>query len=296
MEERCFGPVRFIPGQRNGRYPNCHSIYIEGAGVLIDPASDRERLIRLKQESGVTAVWLSHWHEDHITHLDLFEDLPLRISKKDAPMLSDIELFLDGYGIEIEDHRNYWRQIMVEQFHYRPRIAHKFFQDGQQIRLDTVTVEALHTPGHTPGHLAFFFKEPEVLFLGDYDLSWFGPWYGDRESSIEKTIQSVERLKNIPAKIWLTGHETGVFDSNPGELWDRYLGVIENRMQKLLKHLEKPKTMTEIVDAWIVYGRKREPEAFFAFAEKALMKKHLEILMEKSMVLKAGDLYYLNCA
>ncbi len=292
MEERCFGPVRFIPGQNNGKYPNCHSIYIEGAGVLIDPASDRDRLIRLKQESGVTAVWLSHWHEDHITHLDLFEDLPLRISKKDAPMLSDIELFLDGYGIEIEDHRKYWRQIMVEQFHYRPRIPHEFFQDGQQIRLDTVTVEVHHTPGHTPGHLAFFFKEPEVLFLGDYDLSWFGPWYGDRESSIEETIQSVERLKKIQAKIWLTGHETGIFERDPGELWGTYVGVIEERTLKLLKHLEKPRTMNEIVDAWIVYGRKREPEAFFAFAEEALMKKHLEMLMEKSMVSKNGDRYY----
>ena len=50
--------------------------------------------------------------------------------------------------------------------------------------------------------------------------------------------------------------------------------------------------MDEIVDAWIVYGRKREPEAFFAFAEEALMKKHLEMLVEKSLVLKDGGRYY----
>ncbi|UCH22190.1 MAG: MBL fold metallo-hydrolase [Deltaproteobacteria bacterium] len=294
MEERCFGPVRFLPGLNSGKYPNCHSLYIEGAGVLIDPASDRDRLIRLQKESGVTAVWLSHWHEDHITHLDLFEDLPLWISQKDAPMISNIELFLDGYGFENEDHRNFWRQLMVEQFHYRPRKPHGFLQDGQQIRLGTVTVEVIHAPGHTPGHLAFFFLEPKVLFLADYDLSWFGPWYGDRESSIEETIRSVERLKKIPAKIWLTGHETGIFESNPGKLWDQYLGVIEHRTQKLLQHLEKPRTMEGIIDAWIVYGRKREPEAFFAFAEKALMKKHLEILMEKSLVSKDGDRYHLE--
>jgi hypothetical protein len=49
--------------------------------------------------------------------------------------------------------------------------------------------------------------------------------------------------------------------------------------------------MKEIVAAWIVYGRKREPEAFFAFAEEALMKKHLEILIEKSMVSKKEDRY-----
>jgi glyoxylase-like metal-dependent hydrolase (beta-lactamase superfamily II) len=292
MEEKCFGPIRFLPGQNNGKYPHCHSIYIEGAGVLIDPASDRERLILLKQETGVTAVWLSHWHEDHITHLDLFEDLPLWVGQLDAPMLSDIELFLDGYGIQIEDHRKFWREIMVDQFHYRPRIPQEYLRDGQKIRLDTVTVEVLHTPGHTPGHLAFFFIEPEVLFLGDYDLTWFGPWYGDRESSIEETIRSVECLKKIPAKIWLTGHETGVFEKDPGELWDKYLGVIDERTLKLLKHLEKPRTMSEIVEAWIVYGRKREPEAFFAFAEEALMKKHLEMLMDQSKVVKDGDRYH----
>jgi glyoxylase-like metal-dependent hydrolase (beta-lactamase superfamily II) len=46
--------------------PFCHSPYIEGAGVLIDPASDRNRMKRLREKSGVKAVWLSHWHEDHL--------------------------------------------------------------------------------------------------------------------------------------------------------------------------------------------------------------------------------------
>ena len=33
-----FGPVWFIPGENHGKYPFCHSVYVEGAGVLIDPA------------------------------------------------------------------------------------------------------------------------------------------------------------------------------------------------------------------------------------------------------------------
>ena len=70
MQEQNFGPVRFIPGQSQGRYPFCNSIYIEGAKILIDPASDRERLLRLRDQEGVAAVWLSHWHEDHITDLE----------------------------------------------------------------------------------------------------------------------------------------------------------------------------------------------------------------------------------
>jgi hypothetical protein len=46
MRERLFGPICFIPGKNKGKYPYCHSLFIEGAGILIDPASDRERLTR----------------------------------------------------------------------------------------------------------------------------------------------------------------------------------------------------------------------------------------------------------
>ena len=42
--------------------------------------------------------------------------------------------------------------------------------------------------------------------------------------------------------------------------------------------------MKDIVNAWIVYRKPREPEAFFAFAEEALMRKHIERLMIKGDV------------
>ena len=32
MEERSFGPVRFLPGKNEGKFPFCHSIYIDGVG------------------------------------------------------------------------------------------------------------------------------------------------------------------------------------------------------------------------------------------------------------------------
>jgi hydroxyacylglutathione hydrolase len=278
MDERNFGPVRFIPGANSGRYPCCHSIYIEGAGVLIDPASDRERLTRLRDEEGVKAVWLSHWHEDHIAHLDLFEDTPLLMSAADVPPLADLETFLDWYDMDHDQYREFWREIMLTNFHYRPRRPTGFLEGGQVVDLGEVTVEIIAAPGHTPGSLVFLFREPEVLFLVDYDLTSFGSWYGDRYSSIDQTIETIHRLREIPAKIWLTGHETGVFEQNPGELWDRYLAVIDTRQQKLEKFLAEPRTMDEIIEAWIVYGRPREPKDFYWFSEKAIIRKHLQRL------------------
>ena len=291
MKERCFGPIRFIPGENRGKYPFCHSLYLDGAGILIDPASDRDRLKRLHKESGVREVWLSHWHEDHFMHLDLFEDLPLLISEQDAPQLSDVELFLDGYGIKMEDQRRIWREIVTTQFHFRPRKPAGFLDGEHKIQLEDLTVEIIRTPGHTPGHLCFFFQEPGVLFLGDYDLTAFGPWYGDRDSSIQDTIASVERLKQIPATIWLTCHETGVFEENPGDLWDQYLAVIDYREQRLLDYLDQPRTMTDIVDAWIVYQRPRDPKEFYALTEEMIMQKHLDLLVSKSLVVKEGEQY-----
>ena len=292
MEERHFGAVTFIPGERDGRYPFCHSIYIEKAGVLIDPASDRQRLVELRKNFDVKEVWLSHWHEDHIMHLDLFDDLPLGIAQPDAPQLSDLDRFIDSYGVDTEEERKFWRTFLTEKFNFRPRIPTRFLQRGETIHLDTVTVEVIGAPGHTPGHIALFFREPEVLFLADYDLTTFGPWYADVDSSIEEPVKSVTRLRSIPARVWLPCHETGVFEQEPGDLWDQYLGVIEKREKKLLNLLETPKTLTEIAGACIIYGRPREPKAFYKLGEHGHMKKHLEKLISEGAVVKEGETYY----
>ena len=291
LAEQRFGPVWFIPGKNQGKYPFCHSLYLEGAGILIDPASDRERLLQLRREQGVKMVWLSHAHEDHFMHLDLFDDLPLWMSDKDSSALSSLEMFLDCYGIDNHDYRNYWRKILAEEFHFKPRKPTQFLQGGEIMDLGTVTVEVIGTPGHTPGHLAFFFREPKVLFIGDYDLTKFGPFYGDVHASIEQTVDSVNRLKRIPAKVFLTSHETGVFMGDPGRLWADYLNVIFDRENRLLEFLNEPRTMGEIVEEWIIYGRPREPIAFFELGERALMKKHLDRLKSLGKVFQEGDRY-----
>ena len=295
MEEKSFGPIRFIPGINRGKYPYCHSVYVEGAKILIDPASDRERLKRLRNEEGVAQVWLSHWHEDHFMDLDLFDDLPLGIHPLDAPPLADVDAFLDAYAIETPAFRDSWRSIVTDRFHYRSRKPQITLEAGIR-ELDDLTVEILHTPGHTPGHLSFFFPESGVLFLGDYDLTPFGPWYGDRDSDITATIASIRRLEKLPARTWLTCHETGVFEKQPGPLWSSYLAVIEKRERRLLEFLAAPRSQEDIINAWIVYLKKREPEDFYRFGEWAIIQKHLKGLMASGLVVFDKGLYRKNDA
>lgn len=293
-KETCFGPLLFIPGENGGKYPNCHSLYLQDDKILIDPGSNRERLIQLRDNPGVREVWLTHWHEDHFMHLDLFDHIPLRVSEQDAPPLSDIEIFMDSYGMVRGRDREYWRPVLIKRFHFKPRRPERFLIGGQTIHLKSGTVQVLATPGHTPGHLSFFFPEPGVLFMGDYDLSHFGPWYGDLRSSIQDTMDSVERLRQVPARIWLTSHESGIFEDNPGARWDQYLGVIAEREEKLRDLLKSPRSFEQIVGACIVYGRPREPKSFFQLGEIGHMKKHLRKLMREGTVARDGDFFILS--
>jgi glyoxylase-like metal-dependent hydrolase (beta-lactamase superfamily II) len=293
MEQNTFGPVRLIPGNNNGKYPYSHSLFIEEAGIIIDPASDREVLQDLRDRGKVSAVWLSHFHEDHFGMIDIFDGLPIWISERDAPPMASMSVFLDWYGIDGVEARDYWQRFMEEQFRYSPRKPSRFFQDGEVVDLGSEQVEVIPTPGHTPGNLSFLFRQAEILFIGDYDLTPFGPWYGDRYSSIEETIASIHRLREIPAKLWLTSHEAGVFTSPPGPLWNRYEGIIFERERKLLAFLKKQRTLQEIRNAWICYGKPREPKAFFEFAEGALIGKHLDYLLKRGLIQRKGEHYSL---
>ncbi|MBW2355594.1 MAG: MBL fold metallo-hydrolase [Deltaproteobacteria bacterium] len=293
MQEIDFGPIRFIPGPNRGKYPHCHSLFIPGDGILIDPGADRRRLQRLREENQVREIWLSHWHEDHWMHLDLFDDLPLRLHPADAPPLASLDAFLDAYGISNPALRRDFARTLETRFHFRRRLPRADLGDGLTLSLDSVTVDVIHTPGHTPGHLCFFFRQPAVLFLGDYDLTPFGPWYGDRDSSIPETIASIERLRQIAARTWLTSHETGVFTAPPDDLWDDYLAVIGQREAKLGRFLTAPRRLEQIIDQWIVYRKAREPLDLFRFAEAAIIRKHLDRMRQVGIVRAEKDRFYI---
>jgi len=280
-----FGKIRFIRGENGGKYPFNHSLYLEGADcrVIIDPSCGMQKMTDLKQKEGVDQVWLSHWHEDHMTFLCLFKNSGLRISERDFPPLTDLEVFLDWYDIREPHLREMWRSVMLSSFNYQPRKEALFFND-EKIDLGSLKVQIIATPGHTPGHLSFYFPEEEVLFLGDYDLTTFGPWYGDLYSSIEQTIESIHKLKSIPARRWVASHNNGLFEKNPGKLWDDYENVIYQREEKILDFLKEPKTIDEIVCAWLIYGKAREPKEFFEFNERALVTKHIEHLERQSHI------------
>jgi len=292
MEDDQFGRVRFLRGNNGGRYPFNHSLYLRGekVRVVLDPACSEEKLTRLRDE-GVDQVWLSHWHEDHIHYINLFDGCVLRMSERDFPPLSDINIFLDWYGLLSDNQRAYWVKVMEKDFDFKPRREADFIKDDEIIDLGGLTAQVIPTPGHTPGHLSFYIPEEELLFLGDYDLTSFGPWYGDVLSSIEDTIASIQRLKAIPARRWVASHEAGLFDVNPGPLWEAYEKTIYDREGRLLAFLDRPRTFIEICSAWIIYRKPREPREFYEFNEQVMIGKHLDYLIRRGNIVLEDNRY-----
>ena len=132
-----------------------------------------------------------------------------------------------------------------------------------------------------------------MLYIGDYDLSPF-PYYGDRDSDIDRTIASIRRLREVPAKVWISPHDTGIYRDDPADRWDRFLAVIGQREDRLLDLLRTPRTIGDIVEARIVYKKAREPKIFYDFGEMCTMKKHLARLMKRGIVRQEGEYYRLT--
>jgi hypothetical protein len=49
-----------------------------------------------------------------------------------------------------------------------------------------------------------------VAFIGDIDLTGFGPYYGDATSSLAAFRKSLREVAELDARIWVTSHHRAV--------------------------------------------------------------------------------------
>jgi len=82
----------------------------------------------------------------------------------------------------------------------------KPLKDNQEFKIGTLNFTTIFIPGHTKGHIAFYFKKEKVIFTGDTLFSLgCGRIF---EGTYEQMFQSLNKLKNLPGdtKIYC-GHE-----------------------------------------------------------------------------------------
>jgi glyoxylase-like metal-dependent hydrolase (beta-lactamase superfamily II) len=268
-----------VEGGKNGRYPYAHSLYIaDGGGILVDAGSDPVEIERLRKENGIAAVVMTHYHEDHFTYLSGIPDAEVWSSGADAPALESLETLLAWYGMVGTEWDTFFRKLLTEKFHFKPRTIGRAIADGEELRFGKTRAVAVVAPGHTPGHLCLHFPDDGVLFLGDYDLTEFGPWYGDLTGEMEAFRRSALRLAGIVADRYVVSHEGPVHRGTIAGKMSAYLSVIDRREEALRGYLREPRTRAEIIARRLIYGPGRDGP-WFDYGEWALLSKHLEAML-----------------
>jgi glyoxylase-like metal-dependent hydrolase (beta-lactamase superfamily II) len=279
-EDRTIGRVTVLYGDRGGKYPEGNSLLVRGAEetLMIDPSLGLLR--RRDRLPHVDRIVHSHCHEDHVAGNHLLPEARCLLHEADLPGIRSLDAFLDVFGYEGELRRA-WAEAVTEQFHFVPRPDAEPFRDGSVFDLGGgVRVEAVHLPGHTRGHCAFRIEPGGVLYLGDIDLSSFGPYYGDAWSDLEDFERSLARARDLDALWYATFHHIGVVDGRPAyrERLDRFAAVIARREQQLVAFLAEPRTLDEIVAHRFVY-RPQDVVLFADAVERRSMAQHVDRLL-----------------
>jgi len=292
-EVQAFGPLKFIPGKKGGRYPYCHSLVILGDETwVVDPAADKDYLRRLARTRRVTRVFISHFHEDHHKYNYLFPQARFFVPAPEAEAFTSLEAAFHLMGIDDPQARAYWGEIMVREFNFRPLNNLVPYEPGERFQQGEITLEIIPAAGHTPGHSCFHFPRQELLFLADVDLTPFGPWYGDKTSSLEDFEATLERLAGFQARTYITAHEQGIFSQEEFQAaLPSYRQSIAARDERLLELLQTPKTVKQLADRHFFYGKPKDPPFIYHHIESQMLTKHLERLLSQGHVSHSDGFY-----
>jgi glyoxylase-like metal-dependent hydrolase (beta-lactamase superfamily II) len=285
LKDRRLGPhVTVLFGAHAGKYPYGNSLLVEGRGeaLLIDPSLSV--IPRQASLPPVARVLNSHSHEDHIAGNYLFPDVPWHLHQMDVQNIHSLDNMMVMYGYLGEVDAAF-RQLLVDEFHFTPRLDALSFTDGAVFDLGGCRVRVIHTPGHTRGHCAFFIEPDDVLYLGDIDLSSFGPYYGDAWSSLDEFERTLRQVRRIEARWYATFHHIGVLEGRAAflERFDRFAEVIRSREQRLLAFLSEPRTLDDVAQHRFIY-RVEDPVSFAEAVERRSMAQHIEALLRDGRV------------
>ena len=272
--DRVLGRTTVLGGERDGKYPHGNSLLVSGSEetVLIDPSLS---LLRRDERPRTDRILNSHCHEDHVAGNHLYPHTPVHLHAADRPGLESIDAMMAIYGMTPVIEAAF-RKVIVEEFHYVPRPDAVAFTDGDVFELGRCRVRVIHAPGHTRGHSLFHVEPDDVLYLGDIDLSSFGPYYGDAWSSLADFERTLARVRDIDARWYATFHHIGVVEGRAPfvERLDRFSAVIGAREERLLAFLAEPRTLDEIVAHRFVY-RPGDAVPFADDVERRSMRQHL---------------------
>jgi hydroxyacylglutathione hydrolase len=108
--------------------------------VVIDPGDEGDKILEQLTKDKLTLEYIinTHGHFDHVganKRLKEVTDADILIHKEDAPMLGHLEEMAKSFGMRMENSPP----------------ADKTIADGDKISFGEISLNVIHTPGHSPG-------------------------------------------------------------------------------------------------------------------------------------------------
>ena len=147
-----------IDVSKEGHITNTYIVSDGNKAIIIDPASDSERIINYIKENNldVEYIVITHSHADHIGALEQvqkYTNAKVIVHKLDMKaLLFEAENYSDMFNIK-KQNIDLKDLILVE--------------DGYRFKLNELSFEVIHTPGHTAGSICLYEEKSKVLFTGD---------------------------------------------------------------------------------------------------------------------------------
>ncbi|MCO5397421.1 MBL fold metallo-hydrolase [Ralstonia soli] len=280
-----FGRVSVFFGEKSGKYPDGNQVVIRGSDTRA--AFDTPIVSNYigAEFDATELVVMGHVHEDHMAGLHRLPHASVHVNEADLAAVRSWDAMIAHYGIDAAQAPAMLANIERD-FFYAPRPDAQGYADGASWDLGQSHVRAFHMPGHTAGHTVLVVEPEGVAFIGDIDLTGFGPYYGDACSSLHDFRRSLVRLPEIPAKVWVTSHHRGIYTDREHFLRDlaAYTAKLDEREQRLLAMLrESPKTLAQLVEQRLLYPPGHEA-LWVVSAETRTISQHLAELLADGRV------------
>ncbi len=133
---------------------NCYLVLDEQTrqAAVIDPGFEVQQIIRFLDKYRASYIFLTHAHIDHIGAVAELQKkfmATVVMDERELPLLANVGLQAAMYDLRVPE--------MFSVDHYA--------QHGESFSFGTIAVQAISTPGHSPGGLSFLCGDS--VFTGD---------------------------------------------------------------------------------------------------------------------------------
>ncbi len=169
---------------------NCYILGDEdsGLGAVVDPGDEAARIALAVEQTGleVASIVVTHAHIDHVGAVAALVD------EYACPVLmhAEAETMLAGLPTQA---------VMMGLRFGRVPAVDRYVEDEEVLEVENLRLRSLYTPGHAPGHLAFYVEGEGVVLSGDALFAGSVGRVDLAGGSMEVLMNSIEeRLLTLP--------------------------------------------------------------------------------------------------